>query len=67
MNSKRMLLYVVCTAGEFVWNEGGVVQVPAPYITLCHFLHGIYAWKVIKVTAESMPRLTIIFKEMSHN
>ena len=20
-----MLLYVVCTAGEFVWNEGGVV------------------------------------------
>ena len=24
---KRMLLYVVCTAGEFVWNEGG--DVPA--------------------------------------
>ena len=22
---KRILLYVVCTAGEFVWNEGGVV------------------------------------------
>jgi hypothetical protein len=20
-----MILYVVCTAGEFVWNEGGVV------------------------------------------
>ena len=25
-----MLLYVVCTAGELVWNEGGVVQLPAP-------------------------------------
>ena len=33
-----MLLYVVCTAGEFVWNEGGVVQLPAPFITLCDFL-----------------------------
>ena len=30
-----MLLYDVCTAGEFVWNEGGVVQLPEPYITLC--------------------------------
>ena len=27
-----------CTAGEFDWNEGGVVQLPAPYITLCDFL-----------------------------
>ena len=30
-----MLLYVLCTAGEFVWNEGGVVPatcylLPAP-------------------------------------
>ena len=24
VNSKRMLLYVVCTVGEFVWNEGDV-------------------------------------------
>ena len=36
-----MLLDVVCTAGEFVWNEGGVVQLPAPYITLCDFFHNI--------------------------
>ena len=34
----RILLYVMCIAGEFVWNEGGVVQLPAPYITLCDFL-----------------------------
>ena len=34
-----MLLYVVCTAGEFVWNEGGVVQLPAPYITLCDIFY----------------------------
>ena len=33
-----MLLYVVCTVGEFVWNEGGVVQLPAPYIMLSDFL-----------------------------
>ena len=32
-----MLLYVVCTAGEFVWNEGGVVQLPAPYVMLGDF------------------------------
>ena len=32
-----MLLYVVCTAGEFVLNEGGVVQLDSPYITLCDF------------------------------
>ena len=32
-----MLLYVVCNAGEFIWNAGGVVQLPAPYITLCDF------------------------------
>ena len=32
-----MLLYVVCAAGEFIWNEGGVVLLPAPYITLCDF------------------------------
>ena len=30
-------MYVVCTAGEFVWNEGCVVQLPAPYIMLCDF------------------------------
>ena len=35
-----MLLYVVCKAGEFVWNEGGVVQLPAPYNTLCDILSG---------------------------
>ena len=34
-----MPLYVVCTAGEFVWNEVGAVQLPAPYITLCDFLY----------------------------
>ena len=39
-----MLLYVLCTAGEFVWNEGGVVPatcylLPAPYITMCDFLY----------------------------
>jgi hypothetical protein len=34
---KRMLLYVVCTAGEFVWKAGGIVQLPAPYIMLCDF------------------------------
>ena len=35
----RMLLYVVCscTLDDFVWNEGGVVQLSAPYITLCNF------------------------------
>ena len=38
-----MLLYALCTAGEFVWNEGGVVPatcylLPAPYITICDFL-----------------------------
>jgi hypothetical protein len=32
-----MLLNVVCTAGEFVWNEGGVVQLHAPYIMLSDF------------------------------
>ena len=36
-----MLLYVACTAGKFVWNEGGVVQLPAPYITMCDFLNTI--------------------------
>ena len=40
----RMLLYVLCTADEFVWNEGGVVPatcylLPAPYITMCDFSH----------------------------
>ena len=34
----RMLLYVVCTAGSFVYNKSGVVQPPAPYITMCDFL-----------------------------
>ena len=34
-----MLLYVVCTAGEFVWNEVVVVQLPAPYISMCDFSH----------------------------
>ena len=34
----RMLLYVVSTAGEFVCNEGSVVQLPAPSITMCDFL-----------------------------
>ena len=38
----RMLLYVLCTVGEFVWNEGGVVQLPAPCITLCDFLLDIW-------------------------
>ena len=33
-----MLLYVVCTAGEFVLNEDGVVQLLAPYVTLSDFL-----------------------------
>ena len=33
----KMLLYVVCTAGKFVWNEAGVVLLPAPYITLRDF------------------------------
>ena len=37
-----MLLYVVCTAGEFVWNEGGVVQLPAPYIKLCDFFYNVH-------------------------
>ena len=35
---KRMLLFVVSTAGEFVWNEGGAVQLPAPYIMVFDFL-----------------------------
>ena len=30
-------------AGEFAWNEGGVVQLPAPYITLYDFLMGLPA------------------------
>ena len=39
-----MLLYVVCTAGEFVWNEGGIVPatcylLPVPYITMCDFFY----------------------------
>ena len=42
-----MLLYVVCTAGEFVWNEGGIVQLPAPYITMCDFLY-----EIVKITSE---------------
>ena len=33
-----MFLYVVCTAGEFVWNKGGDLQLPAPYITICDFV-----------------------------
>jgi hypothetical protein len=37
--------YVVRTAGEFVSNEGGVVQLPAPYIMLsaqmCHSAGGM--------------------------
>ena len=36
------LLYVVCTAGEFVWNEDGVVQLPAPFIMLFDFFIIIY-------------------------
>jgi hypothetical protein len=35
-----MLLYVVCTAGESVYNEGGdraCYLLPAPYITMCDF------------------------------
>ena len=35
----KMLLYVVCTAGEFVLNDGGVVQLPVPYITSCDFFY----------------------------
>ena len=27
-------MYVVSTSGEFVWNEGVVVQLPAPFITM---------------------------------
>jgi hypothetical protein len=27
-----MLLFVVCTAGEFVWNKGGVMQLPVPVV-----------------------------------
>jgi hypothetical protein len=37
-------VYVVCTVGEFDWNEGGVVhmvQLPAPYITLCEFFNNV--------------------------
>ena len=30
-----MLLYVLCTVGEFVWNEVSVVHLPAPYNRLC--------------------------------
>ena len=44
-----MLLYVVRTAGEFVWNDGSVVQLPAPYITLCDFFKGgakILIWRL---------------------
>ena len=38
----RVNEYVVCTAGEFFWNEGGVVPAtcylqPGPYITMCDF------------------------------
>ena len=38
----RMLLYVVYTDGEFVWNEGGVVRLPAPYITLLVLIYNRY-------------------------
>ena len=48
-----MLLYVVCTAGEVVWNESSVLQLPAPYITLCDFLKRINksCWNSQKVKA----------------
>jgi hypothetical protein len=36
-----MLLYVVCTAGEFVWNKGGVV--PAT----CVLYHDVWFFKIL--------------------
>ena len=32
--------------GEFVWNEDGVVQLPAPYITLWDL--SLYFWYITK-------------------
>ena len=55
----RMLLYVVYTAGEFVWKEGGVVQLPAPYIALCDFFVQISSIlvEISRHTEFQLPRL----------
>jgi hypothetical protein len=38
-----MLLYVVCTAGDFVWNEGGVVPATCylRLISRCMIFHNL--------------------------
>ena len=36
-----MLLYVGCTVGLFVCKQGGFVELPAAYITMCDFFHCI--------------------------
>ena len=36
LNSSH-IFYVVCKAGYFVCNKGGVVKLPSPYITMCVF------------------------------
>jgi hypothetical protein len=46
VNSKECFLYVVCTAGEFVWNGGSVVQLHAPYIPLCAFSRRRYSFAI---------------------
>ena len=63
-----MLSYVVCTAVEFVWNEGGVVQLPAPYITLCDFFVGFACFSesfakfgVLKMPVKGKGRLDYFF------
>jgi hypothetical protein len=44
------LCHVVCTAGEFVWNEGSVEPatcylLPAPYIKMCDFSFEIFDFR----------------------
>ena len=57
----KMLVYVVCTAGVFVWNERSLVQLPAPYIMLYDFssinaiLQMLHVNKVLKLLISIRP------------
>ena len=54
-----MLLYVVCTAGEFVWNEGGVV--PAPIMQLNVFFLVYQKHVCLNDTFIFIEKVSIIF------
>ena len=56
-----MLLYVVCTAGDFVWNGGGVVQLPAPYITFC-LIHPVSVLNISNIISINILKFTVPFQ-----